>query len=156
MELLKIGELARRAEVPVATVKHYVREGLIRATRKTGRTMSWYDPALVDRLRAIKELQQRQFLPLDVIRESIDREGGAADDLAAADAIARVLAKHGGTRSRTRAEVLARGADARELAWLEGAGLAVPADGVYRGDDLAVLVTLAAARKAGITADMLP
>jgi DNA-binding transcriptional MerR regulator len=85
--LVKIGELARRANVPVATVKHYVREGLIRARRKTGRTMCWYDPALVERLQAIKELQQQQFLPLDVIRESIDRQGGAPDDLAAADAI---------------------------------------------------------------------
>ena len=36
-------------------------------------------------------------------------------------------------------------------------GLAVPsADGRYRGDDLALLSTLGAARKAGITAAMLP
>jgi DNA-binding transcriptional MerR regulator len=157
--LIKIGELARRANVPLATVKHYLREGLISASRKTGRTMCWYDPALVERLRVIKELQQRQFLPLEVIRESIDREGAAPDDLQAADAIARVLAKHhGDTRSRTRAEVVARGASERELAWLEAMGLAVPtgADRRYKGDDLAILVTLAAARKAGITAEMLP
>jgi hypothetical protein len=158
-ELLKIGELARRAKVPLATVKHYLREGLIRATRKTGKTMSWYDPALVERLRAIKELQERQFLPLDVIRESIDRDGGASDDLAAADAIAKVLAKHGGGgRSRSREEVLARGANARELDWLERLGLAVPSgpDRRYKGDDLALLVTLAAARREGISAEMLP
>jgi DNA-binding transcriptional MerR regulator len=156
--LIKIGELARRAKVPLATVKHYLREGLISATRKSGKTMSWYDPALVERLRAIKELQQQQFLPLDVIRESIDREGGASDDLTAADAIAKVLAKHGGTRSRTRDEVLARGANPRELEWLERMGLAVPsgADQRYKGDDLALLVTLASARRAGINAAMLP
>jgi DNA-binding transcriptional MerR regulator len=159
VELIKIGELARRAKVPLATVKHYLREGLITASRKTGKTMCWYDPALVDRLRAIKELQQHQFLPLDVIRESIDREGGASDDLAAADAIAKVLAKHGGSRSRTRAEVLSRGgASARELEWLERMGLAVPsgADQRYKGDDLGLLVTLASARRAGISAEMLP
>lgn len=155
--LIKIGELARRAKVPLATVKHYLREGLITATRKTGRTMCWYDPALVERLRAIKELQQRQFLPLEVIRESIDRDGGAGDDLAAADAIAKVLAKHGGTRTLTREEVLAQNkAHPKELAWLEQMGLAVPKDGKYKGDDLAVLVTLGAARRAGIRADMLP
>jgi DNA-binding transcriptional MerR regulator len=156
--LIRIGELARRANVPLATVKHYLREGLIHATRKSGKTMSWYDPALVERLCTIKELQQRQFLPLDVIKESIDREGVAPDDLAAADAIAKVLAKHGNRRSRTRDEVIARGADARELDWLEHMGLAVPS-GVerrYKGDDLALLQTLASARKAGIDARMLP
>jgi len=157
--LIKIGELARRAKVPLATVKHYLREGLIRATRKTGKTMSWYDPSLVERLRAIKELQERQFLPLDVIRESIDRDGGASDDLAAADAIAKVLAKYGGGgRSRSRDEVLARGGNPRELDWLERLGLAVPsgADRRYKGDDLALLVTLATARREGISAEMLP
>lgn len=155
--LIKIGELARRARVPVATVKHYVREGLITASKKTGRTMCWYEPALVERLHAIKELQLRQFLPLEVIRETIARDDGSPDDLAAADAIARVLAKHGGGKSRSRDEVLAKGANPRELAWLERMGLATAgADDRYRGDDLALLVTLAAARKAGISAEMLP
>jgi DNA-binding transcriptional MerR regulator len=156
--LIRIGELAKRANVPLATVKHYLREGLIHATRKSGKTMSWYDPALVERLRAIKELQQRQFLPLDVIKESIGREGFAQDDLAAADAIAKVLAKHVGSRSRTREEVVARGANVRELEWLERMGLAVPSgpEKRYKGDDLALLQTLASARKAGIDAQMLP
>ena len=158
MELIKIGELARRSGMPVPTIKHYVREGLIAATRKTGRTMSWYDPALVDKLRAIKELQNRQFLPLEVIRESIDRDAAADDDLAAAEAIAKVLARHGGSRSRTRDEVLERGANPRELEWLERMGLAVPTgpDRRYKGDDLALLVTLAEARRAGLQAEMLP
>ncbi|HEU0035219.1 MAG TPA: MerR family transcriptional regulator [Kofleriaceae bacterium] len=158
MQLIKIGELARRSGMPVPTLKHYVREGLISATRKTGKTMSWYDPALVDRLRAIKELQDRQFLPLDVIRESLDRGAAAPDDLAAAEAIAKVLQRHGGGKSRTRAEVLARGGNPRELDWLARMGLAVPSGPElrYAGDDLALLSTLAAARHAGLAAEMLP
>lgn len=159
MELVRIGELAKRSGVPIATLKHYLREGLIAPARKSGRTMSWYDPALATKVRAIKELQQRQFLPLDVIKQSIERDGEAPDDLAAADAIAKVLARHGGSRARTREEILARGeATARELDILAAAGLAVPSasDGKYRGDDLALLSTLAAARRAGISADMLP
>ena len=67
MELVRIGELAKRSGVPIATLKHYLREGLIAPARKSGRTMSWYDPALATKVRAIKELQQRQFLPLYVI-----------------------------------------------------------------------------------------
>lgn len=158
MELVRIGELARRSGVSIATLKHYLREGLIAPTRKSGRTMSWYDPALATRVKAIKELQKRQFLPLDVIKDTIDRDAEAPDDFAAADAIAKVLARHGGKRARTREELLARGVSARELDLLAAAGLAVPsgADQRYRGDDLAVLVTLGAARKAGLSADLLP
>jgi DNA-binding transcriptional MerR regulator len=156
VELLRIGELAKRAGIPVATVKYYLREGLIAPTRKTGQTMSWYDAALVERLQAIKELQQRQFLPLDVIRETLDKDDRSTDDLAAADAIAKVLGRHGGERKRTRAEIL-KSASANELEVLAAMGLAVPdEDGCYRGDDLALLSTLGAARKAGITAEMLP
>ncbi len=158
MELVRIGELAKRSGVPIPTIKHYLREGLIAPSRKSGRTMSWYDPALIRKLKAIKELQRRQFLPLDVIRESIDRDAEAPDELAAADAIARVLARHGGKRSRTREEILARGNSERELDMLAAAGLAVPSgpDQRYRGDDLALLSTLGAARRAGITPNMLP
>lgn len=158
MTLVRIGELAKRSGVPIPTIKHYLREGLIAPSRKSGRTMSWYDPALIRKLKAIKELQRRQFLPLDVIRETIDREAEAPDELAAADAIARVLARHGGKRSRTREEVLARGTPERELDLLATAGLAVPSgpDQRYRGDDLALLSTLGAARRAGLTPEMLP
>lgn len=158
MSLVRIGELAKRSGVPIPTLKHYLREGLIAPARKSGRTMSWYDPALVGKVRAIKELQRRQFLPLDVIRETIERDAEAPDELAAADAIARVLARHGGKRSRTRDEVLARGTEERELDLLAAAGLAVPSgpEQRYRGDDLALLSTLGAARRAGITPEMLP
>jgi DNA-binding transcriptional MerR regulator len=156
-QLIRIGELARRSGVPIPTLKHYLREGLIRATRKSGRTMSWYDPALVDRIRAIKELQQTRFLPLDLIRTAMSRHVAAEDDVSAAEAIAKVLARRG-KRSRTRDELIAGGADARELDWLAAAGLAVPSgpDRRYTGNGLALLATLGAARDAGLSAEMLP
>jgi DNA-binding transcriptional MerR regulator len=144
--------------VPIATLKHYLREGLIAPTRKSGKTMSWYDPELANKIRSIKELQRRQYLPLDVISKTIERHSDAPDDFAAADAIAKVLSRNAGRRSRTREEVIARGADPRELDFLAAAGLAIPhgPKQEYGGDDLALLSTLGAARKAGITAEMLP
>jgi DNA-binding transcriptional MerR regulator len=157
VELLKIGELSRRTGVPIATLKFYVREGLIAPARKSGRTMSWYHPSVVSRIRSIRELQERQFLPLDVIRETIDQTVEAADDHALPEATPDVLIRRAGTRVRSRAEVLERGAKPVELEWLERAGLAVPdAEGNYRGDDLALLSTLGAARRAGLAAEMLP
>jgi DNA-binding transcriptional MerR regulator len=157
VEYLRIGELARRSGVPIPTLKFYLREGLIAPAHKTGRTMAWYHPSVVARIRSIRELQERQFLPLDVIRETIDRGAAAPDDHAMAEAIAEVLIRRGGKRSRTRDEVLAGGAKPAELEWLRRAGLAVPGeDGRYRGDDLALLATLGAARRSGLAADMLP
>jgi DNA-binding transcriptional MerR regulator len=157
VELLKIGELSRRSGVPIATLKFYLREGLITPARKSGQTMAWYHPSTVERIRLIRELQERQFLPLDVIRETIDKTSEAEDDHAIAEAIADVLIRRGGKRVRSRDEVLARGAKPAELEWLQRAGLAVPdADGKYRGDDLALLSTLGAARGSGLGADMLP
>ncbi|MEO6775706.1 MAG: MerR family transcriptional regulator [Kofleriaceae bacterium] len=153
--MLKIAELAERSGVSIATLKHYLREGLIAPAKKTGRTMSYYDEPTVARVRVIKELQQRQFLPLDLIKRTLAADS-APDELAAASAIAGVLAKHRGTQALTRAELLSRGADERELDWLAAAQLAVPTDGAYRGDDLAILQTLGAARKAGISPAMLP
>ena len=55
-ELVKISELAERADVPVATVRHYLREGLLPEGVKTSRNMAYYPPEFVDRIRLIKQL----------------------------------------------------------------------------------------------------
>ena len=72
-ELLKISELAERSGVPVATIRHYLREGLLPEPVKTSRNMAYYPPDFVDRIRLIKQLQEERFMPLRVIRELLDR-----------------------------------------------------------------------------------
>ena len=73
--LLKISELAEAAEVPVATVRHYLREGLLPEPVKTSKNMAYYPPEFVDRIRLIKQLQEERFMPLRVIREVLDSAG---------------------------------------------------------------------------------
>jgi len=70
-ELLKISELAERAEVPVATVRHYLREGLLPDPVKTSKNMAYYPPEFVERIRTIKRLQEDRFMPLRVIKEAL-------------------------------------------------------------------------------------
>ena len=82
-ELLKISELAEAAGVPVATVRHYLREGLLPEPIKTSRNMAYYPPDFVERIRLIKRLQEDRFMPLRVIREAIDSAGGDISRLAA-------------------------------------------------------------------------
>ena len=73
--LYKISDLARETGVSAATIKFYMREGLLPApTLKTGRNMAYYDRSFVDRIRIIKELQQKRFLPLDIIKAILDRD----------------------------------------------------------------------------------
>jgi DNA-binding transcriptional MerR regulator len=72
-ELLKISELAEQADVPVATVRHYLREGLLPEPVKTSRNMAYYPPQFVERIRLIKQLQEERFMPLRVIRDLLQR-----------------------------------------------------------------------------------
>ena len=69
---LRISELAKRADVSIPTIKHYLKEGLIPRPIKTGRTMSYYDESCVDRVRLIKRLQNERFLPLYVIKQILE------------------------------------------------------------------------------------
>ena len=70
-ELLKISELAEQAEVPVATVRHYLREGLLPEPVKTSKNMAYYPPEFVERIRTIKRLQEERFMPLRVIKDTL-------------------------------------------------------------------------------------
>jgi DNA-binding transcriptional MerR regulator len=160
-ELLKISTLARRSGVPAATIKHYLREGLLpEPARRTARNMAYYDAALIERIQTIKRLQRERFLPLGVIRELLESGREADDDVTAAVAIASVLRKGASGDDRTREELLASGVRAAELDWLEAVGLVTPArsgdETRYAADDIALLRTLGAARKAGLDPQMLP
>jgi DNA-binding transcriptional MerR regulator len=83
-ELLKISELADAAGVPVATVRHYLREGLLPEPVKTSRNMAYYPPEFADRIRLIKQLQEERFLPLRVIRELLESGDGDPERLRSA------------------------------------------------------------------------
>ncbi len=82
-ELLKISELAERSGVPVATIRHYLREGLLPEPVKTSRNMAYYPPEFVDRIGLIKQLQEERFMPLRVIRELLDRDDAEPERLRA-------------------------------------------------------------------------
>lgn len=75
--LLKMSELAERSGVSSATIKHYLREGLLGdggEIVRTSRNMAYYPPEYVDRIQLIKRLQEDRYMPLRVIREVIDED----------------------------------------------------------------------------------
>src|SRR2546421_13033624 len=74
----RIEQLARAAGVAVDTIRFYQGKGLLDSPRRDGR-ITWYSDGHLDRLRRIRELQQRGFT-LTVIRRFLDGELEASDE----------------------------------------------------------------------------
>lgn len=66
---MRISELSRRSHVPVATIKFYIREGLLPAGRPTAATQSEYDGTHLRRLRLIRALTGVRGLSLHTARD---------------------------------------------------------------------------------------
>jgi DNA-binding transcriptional MerR regulator len=70
--LLKMRELAERSGVSGATIKYYLREGVLGpedGVVRTSRNMAWYPPEFVERIQLVKRLQEERYWPLRLIRE---------------------------------------------------------------------------------------
>ena len=73
---LRMSELASASGVSSATIKHYLREGLLGDDGdivRTSRNMAYYPPEFVERIRRIKRLQEERFMPLRLIREALEQ-----------------------------------------------------------------------------------
>jgi DNA-binding transcriptional MerR regulator len=151
--LLKISELADRAEVPVATVRHYLREGLLPEPVKTSRNMAYYPPEFADRIRLIKRLQEERFMPLRVIRDVLESADGDLERLQAlAEAgdslVERVLAPF--SERTAEADVLERyDIPQRALARLAEVGVLSPDEAGYSQSEVRVIEAIARFRSAG-------
>jgi DNA-binding transcriptional MerR regulator len=73
-EMLRMGELARASGVSAATIKHYLREGLLPEPMKTSRNMAYYPADFVERIRMIKQLQEERYMPLRVIKDLLEED----------------------------------------------------------------------------------
>ncbi len=70
---MKINELAKRTGVSKETIHHYIREGILRKPRKTGKNTADYNEGYVEQIRIIKELRDNYFLPLPVIKKILKK-----------------------------------------------------------------------------------
>ncbi|HYB21371.1 MAG TPA: MerR family transcriptional regulator [Thermodesulfobacteriota bacterium] len=71
---MKIRDLVQRTRVSKETVHYYIREGLLPKPRKRGRNIADYDDSHVERIRLIKDLQDRYYLPLAVIKNILKHQ----------------------------------------------------------------------------------
>jgi DNA-binding transcriptional MerR regulator len=129
---LKMSELADASGVSAATIKHYLREGLLGDDDeivRTSRNMAYYPPEFVERIRHIKRLQGERFLPLRLIKVLLDEQGGGP---------------------LPREEVAERFAmPSNVLDRLEEIGVLTPGPGGYDPDDVKIIEAIARFRAGG-------
>jgi DNA-binding transcriptional MerR regulator len=152
--MLKMSELAERSGVSAATIKHYLREGLLGRgdeVVRTSRNMAYYPPEFVDRVRLIKRLQEERFMPLRVIREVIGKDpDGAARLIELEDRILERAIAARETRRVSRSAIR----DTYEmpdnaLDRLEELGVLTPNARGYDADDLGIIKAISRFRAGG-------
>jgi DNA-binding transcriptional MerR regulator len=152
-ELLKISELSERSGVPVATIRHYLREGLLPEPVKTSRNMAYYPPEFVDRIRVIKQLQEERFMPLRVIRDLLDRPDADPERLQAMiDLEDRILERAlAGERDRVPVEEVAARYDVPQevLDRLAELDILTPDPGGYSPSDVRIIEAISRFRAGG-------
>jgi DNA-binding transcriptional MerR regulator len=67
-----VSELAERADVPLATVKYYLREGLLHAGETTGPRRAEYDEGHLRRLRVLRLLREVGEVPVTSLRQIVE------------------------------------------------------------------------------------
>jgi DNA-binding transcriptional MerR regulator len=152
--MLRISELADRSGVSAATIKHYLREGLLgdeEDVLRTSRNMAYYPEHYVDRVRLIKRLQEERFMPLRVIREVLGKDPERA--LRLIEVEDRILeraieASETGRVSRARARET-YDVPANVLDRLEELEVLTPNARGYDSDDVAIIEAISRFRAGG-------
>ena len=81
---MRMAELSRTTSVPVATIKYYLREGLLPAGRPVAATQAEYDDGHVQRLRLVRALLVVGGLSVAAARAVVASLDAAPTDVAAA------------------------------------------------------------------------
>jgi DNA-binding transcriptional MerR regulator len=148
--LLRMGELAEASGVPAATIKHYLREGLLPEPVRTSRNMAYYPAEFVGRIKLIKQLQEERFMPLRAIRSVLEEDPDRVRTLVELEdkILERALA---GERTRTSAaEVRKRyHVPADVLDRLEQIGVLSPNSRGYTQSDVKIIEAISRFRAGG-------
>ncbi|RJP66101.1 MAG: MerR family transcriptional regulator [Candidatus Abyssobacteria bacterium SURF_17] len=160
---MKMRELVRLTGVRKATIHYYISKRILPKPRKTERNMAYYDESYVERIKLIKELQLKYFLPLEVIRQVLSQNDGKLSP-AELDAIRfghRFLMQSEKRRDKYESQTLGElskrtGLPQEDILEMERCEIISPTTGKrgekrYEDVDIRIIESFAAIRKAGFT-----
>src|SRR5215470_13833884 len=160
---LKMKDLERATGVGRESIRFYIREGLLPEPERPGRNVAWYDESFVERIRLIKELQQKRYLPLQVIKAIVNGDAPPSPgEVRTLGALEGKLPPAGDAALAGRREPLAALAkrtglpvrEIRELAAIESIEIVTTADGAsVEGVGIRVVELWGRFRVAGFTAE---
>lgn len=147
--LLKMSGLVEASGVPVPTIKHYLREGLLPEPVKTSRNMAWYRPETVERIRLIKRLQEERFMPLKAIRTLLEEDPRQAEAMLDVEdrILERALAQEQTRTSAT--EIKKYGVPKKALDRLAEIGILSPNSRGYSPSDVTIIEAMSRFRAGG-------
>jgi DNA-binding transcriptional MerR regulator len=152
--LLRISELAERSGVPAATIKHYLREGVLgpgEEVVRTSRNMAYYPPHFVERIQLVRRLQDERYMPLKVIRELISNSPELSEKLVEIEDRILQRAAERDENARTSKKQARDTYDIPQavLERLEAIGVLSPSTRGYDANDLAIIEAISRFRAGG-------
>jgi DNA-binding transcriptional MerR regulator len=157
----KISELSRKTGVASSAIKYYIAQGLLPKPKKTFKNMAFYDESYISRIKMIKELQSKRFLPLKVIKKVLqaDKSATTIKELKIFSSLQGNLFKSLDYSLKvspvTRTELIKRtGVDEDDLKELEQLKFIEPKDGLYSEEDIIVVENAVTFRKFGFRKEL--
>jgi DNA-binding transcriptional MerR regulator len=153
--LLKMSELAERSGVSAGTIRYYLREGLLgegQGIVRTSRNMAYYPPEYVQRIALIKRLQEKRFMPLRVIKGTLEDDPDRVHALIELEdrILERALASAEQSRRVSLKTVREQYDVPRNvLERLAEIGVLTPARGGYDQEDVKIIEAIASFRAGG-------
>ncbi|WDZ83306.1 MerR family transcriptional regulator [Micromonospora cathayae] len=138
---MRISELGRRSGLPVATIKFYLREGLLPPGTRTARNQAEYDQSHLARLRLIQTLTGIGRFSLASVREvldAVDDRGMSVDGVCSVIIRALLPAAHLGGSGQMESGA----ARAQVDQFIEALGWRIPPDATARAAMARVLAVL--------------
>jgi DNA-binding transcriptional MerR regulator len=161
-KLLKMQELSQATGVSGGTIRYYVQKGILPRPLKTHKNMAYYDETYIERIRAIKELQKKRYLPLSIIKMIIESRDLAING--EARQILREMEKPlfgdsllgGNAQPMSRQELSAHaGLEPEQMKALESMGLIeADAEGKFDQECVQIVEILSEIREIGLTEEL--